>query len=145
MNTIEPQPIRPDMVTVNMTIPAERVEKLHAFMASDTYEKAKAARDADLEKCRESLVYLVRLVREHSSNSTRGIARVLCSHYNGDRVQVDMTDLRLLDAHNFEHVMNVIRLLYETNREPHTFFVDGGRIFESIIADYRLEKRRRRG
>lgn len=136
---------REEMVTVTMTIPKSKHEKLHAFMQSDTFEKEKAARDANLVKCRESLVECVRFVRAHHANSTRFIASVLCSLYNGDRVKVDMSGIGLIDPVWKEHVLNVIRLHYDGGlREPHTYFENGGRIFEEIIAQYRLEKRRRR-
>ncbi len=131
------------MVSVTMTIPREKADKLHAFMAADTWEKAMAARNADLERCRASLAECVRFVRQHHANSTRFIASVLCSLYNGDRVKVDLSGIGLIDEAWKEHVLNVIRLHYEGGREPHTYFVDGGRIFEEIIAEYRLEKRRR--
>lgn len=133
-----------EMVTVTMTIPKEKADKLQAFMHSDTWEKAQAARHAELAKCRESLLACVRFVREHHANSTRFIASVLCSLYNGERVKVDMSGINLLDMHWAEHVLNVIRLHYEGFREPHTYIEDGGRIFEEIIKDYGFEKRRRR-
>jgi hypothetical protein len=132
------------MVTVTMTIPAEKAEKLQAFMHSDTWEKAMAARSADIAKCRESLVACVNWVREHRANSTRFIASVLCSLYNGERVKVGLSNIGLLDMVWAEHVLNVIRLRYEDMREPHTYFENGGHLFEQIIKDYGLEKRRRR-
>lgn len=135
-----------DTVTVTMTIPREKADKLYAFMASDTWEKAEAARNAQLDKCRESLVACVKFVRQHHANSTRFIASVLCSLYNGDRVKVDLSGIGLIDMHWKEHVLNVIRLQYEGMRDPHTYFENGGAIFEDIIKQYRLEKpcRRRR-
>lgn len=133
-----------EMVSVTMTLPRARAGALQMFMASGTYEKAMAVRDADLSKGVESLLEIVRFVRQHHANSTRGMAALICSWYNGERVKADLSDLWLLDPHWFEHVMNVMRLLYQTNREPHTFIRDGQRIFEEIIGQYRLEKRRRR-
>lgn len=133
-----------EMVTVTMTIPREKHAKLSAFMHSEAWEKAEAARNAELAKCLDSLVECVRFVRQHHANSTRFIASVLCSLYNGDRVKVDLSGIGLIDMVWKEHVLNVIRLHYEAGREPHTYFKDGGRIFEEIIGEYRLEKRRRR-
>jgi len=133
-----------EMVTVTMTIPREKAAKISAFMASDTWEKEMAARNVNLAKCRESLVECVRFVRQHHANSTRFIASVLCSLYNGDRVKVDLSGIGLIDMVWKEHVLNVIRLHYEGGREPHTYFENGGKIFEEIIDEYGLEKRRRR-
>lgn len=132
------------LVTVTMTVPTEKVDKLHAFMAADTWEQAMAARDADLAQCRESLMACVRFVFEHRANSTRFIASVLASLYNGERVQVDLSNIGLLDMKWAAHVLNVIRLRYEDMREPHSYFKNGGELFERIIREYRLEKRRRR-
>ncbi|SRR5258708_2734448 len=132
------------MVSVTLTIPRHQVDKLHAFMAADTWDKAMAARNADVIKCRESLLQCVRFVRQHRASSTRFIASVLGSLYNGDRVKVDLSGIGHLDMHWAEHVLNVIRLRYEDMREPHEYFKDGGKLFEEIIAEYRLEKRRRR-
>lgn len=132
-----------EMVTVTMTIPKDKAGKLSAFMHSDTWEKAMAARDADLEKCRESLRLCVQWVQEHHANSTRFIASVLASLYNGERVKVDLSNVGLLDMVWAQHVLNVIRLRYEDMREPHTYFENGGALFERIIRDYGLEKRRR--
>ena len=141
---IQRLPGRPEMVTVEMTVRKDEVAKLHAFMASDTFERAEAARNADLARCRESLVKCVNFVRQHHANSTRFIASVLCSLYNGERVKVDLSHIGLLDVEWAQHVINVIRLHYEGGlREPHTYFENGGQIFEQIIADYGLEKRRR--
>lgn len=135
----------PEMMRVEMTIPRDKAEKLHAFMHSDTFEQAQAVRKAELAQCVESLEACVNFVRQHHANSTRFMASVLCSLYNGDRVKVDLSGIGLLDPIWAQHVMNVIRLHYEGMREPHTYFGEsGGRIFEEIIAEYRLEKRRRR-
>lgn len=142
-----PRPPRSDpdaLVSVTMEIPAAKVDKLHAFMAADTWEKAMAARDADLAKCRESLVACVRFVFEHRASSTRFIASVLASLYNGERVQVDLSNIGLLDMKWAAHVLNVIRLRYEDMREPHSYFKNGNELFERMIREYRLEKRRRR-
>lgn len=132
------------LVSVTMTIPREKVDKLQAFMHADTWERTMAARDADLAKCRESLEKCVRFVFEHRANSTRFIASVLASLYNGERVKVDLSNIGLLDMEWAEHVLNVIRLRYEEMREPHTYFKNGGELFERMIREYGLEKRRRR-
>jgi hypothetical protein len=75
---------------------------------------------------------------------TARIAAFLASLYNGSRVKVDLSGIFALDMEHFAHVQNVIRLCYESGREPHSFFKKGNDIFERIIADYGLEKRRRK-
>lgn len=136
---------RTEKVTVTLTISADKVEKLHAFMASDTWEKAEAARKANLEGCVDSLEHAVRIATTHVGTSGgRVFATFLASLYNGNRVKADVSDITALDTANFEHLLNILRLRFETHREPHQFFEDGGELFERIIKDWGLEKRRRR-
>lgn len=137
-------PTPDDQVTVKLTLPRDQVEKLHAFLQSDTWEKAQAARKAHVVECHESIDMLFDTARRHMGTSGgRVCATLLASLYNGDRVKFDASDLRRLDGELFEHALNTIRLCYELNREPHTFFDDGGRLFEQMIADWGLEKKRR--
>lgn len=136
---------RAEKVTVTLTLSADKVDKLHAFMAADTWEKAEAARKADLEGCMDSLEHAVRFATTHVGTSGgRVFATFLASLYNGNRVKADVSDIGLLDGGNFEHLLNILRLCYETHREPHDFFKNGNDLFERIIKDWGLEKRRRR-
>lgn len=135
---------RDGMVSVTMTIPADDVPKLHAWMSADTYEQAQAIRAADLAQCLNSLEFCVNAVLTRPSGGTARIAAFLASLYNGTRVKVDLSGIGALDPEHFAHVMNVMRLCFETSREPHSFFKKGNDIFERIIADYGLEKRRRK-
>jgi hypothetical protein len=134
-----------ETVTVTLTISADKVDKLHAFMASDTWEKAEAARKADLDGCIDSLERAVKIATTHYGTSGgRVFATFLASLYNGNRVKVDASDICNLDAANFEHLLNILRLRFETHREPRQFFENGGDLFEQIIKDWGLEKRRRK-
>ena len=148
--TLAPRPagvLRPqsEKVTVTLTLPPDQVEKLHAFMASDTWEKAEALRNTRIENCVASLAHAVEIATTHVGTSGGcTFATFLASLYNGDRVKVDAASITSLDRANFEHLLNILRLRYETHREPHQFFVNGGALFERIIADWGLEKRRRR-
>ncbi len=135
---------REEKVTVTLTLSADKVNKLHAFMASDTWEKAEAARKADLEGCMDSLEHAVKIATTHYGTSGgRVFATFLASLYNGNRVKVDASDIMSLDSANFEHLLNILRLRFETHREPHQFFENGGDLFERIIKDWGLEKHRR--
>ncbi|HRQ59169.1 MAG TPA: hypothetical protein PLN31_17275 [Azoarcus taiwanensis] len=144
MNTAAVKLPAPDHeVTVKITLPRDQVEKLHAFLNCDTWEKAQAARNANLAECHDSVAVLLDTTRRHLGTSGgRVCATLLASLYNGDRVKLDVSDLRRLDAHLFEHALNTIRLCYELSREPHTFFEGGGHLFEQMIADWGLEKKR---
>src|SRR3546814_8712878 len=85
------------------------------------------------------------------------LAQLLGSLYNGGRVKANLGDaLSGIDADVFEHVLTVFRLHATGGHEIHTYFDrgqplhdprlgDGGNaVFERIITEYRLEKRRRR-
>lgn len=133
---------RNGMVTV--TLPASNLEKFSAFMHSDMWDRAQAARDAELPKLTDSLTALLSCARQHMGTSGgRVCATLLASLYNGTRVKFDASDLRVLDPDLFEHALNTMRLCYQTNREPHEFFENGGSVFEGLIADWGLEKKRR--
>ncbi|MDD3675813.1 DUF7673 family protein [Thauera propionica] len=132
-------------VTVRMTMPKSRLAKLQTLMDADTWEKAQAARDLKLSECHQSIGVLFNTQRRHlGTTGGRVCATLLASLYNGERVKFDVSDLRCLDEHLFEHAMNTMRLCYELNAEPHTFFSDGGRLFEEMIERWGLEKKRRR-
>ena len=136
---------RPEKVTVTLTIEKEKYAKLHAFMSSDTWEEAERVRKLKLEECVESLNHCVDIALKHVGTSGgRVLATFLASLYNGNRVKVDASDIMSLDEANFEHLMNVLRLRYETHTEPHSYYANGGELFEEIITRWGLEKRRRR-
>ncbi|WP_234085346.1 hypothetical protein [Azonexus sp. R2A61] len=131
------------MIRVSVTLPRADLAKLHAWMDSDTWEKAEAVRKARLDDCLKSLEHALNWALRHDTSGARVFATLLASMYNGNRVKFDVSDLKLLDCANFEHAMNSIRLCQETNREPHQFFKDGGKLFERMIGDWKLEKKRR--
>ena len=138
------RPVREGYVSVTTTMPREKFEKFHAFMQADTWEKAQALRDAKLQDCVESLRVALEWALHHDCSGAATFARLLGSLYNGNRVQMDASRLAFsLDSANFEHAMNCIRLVHETSREPHTFFKDGGALFERMIELWGFEKKRR--
>lgn len=141
-----PPPADPDaMVKITLTIPQRDVKKVHAWMSSDTHEKARAIREADLSDGAESIAELLRLARGHGYDTSggRAAATLLASLYNGARVKFDVSDLKLLDSENFEHAMKAMRVCYAWSVEPHQFFKNGGDLFEHLIKTYGLEKKRR--
>ena len=81
------------------------------------------------------------------------IAELLASLYNSGRVKARLgRDLGSIDRTAFEHVLNVFRLHFEQGPEIHTYFDEGGAlydpklglggnaIFEKLITEYRLER-----
>jgi hypothetical protein len=70
---------------------------------------------------------------ERDCGSSRVFAQFLASLYNGYRDKADVSDIGTLDPVNYEHLMNVLRLRYMTQREPHTFIDNGS----ELLRDYR--------
>ncbi len=143
-DAIEEHEHDPGMVKLTVTIERDKVEKLMAFMNGNAWEESQAIRKRDLNGCRDSLAWCVDLALNQNYSTAVRIAAFLTSLYNGDRVQVAVSGIGNFDDEHFEHLMNVLRLCHETHREPHTFFKEGNRIFEQIIARHGLEKRRRK-
>ena len=138
------RPIRDGYISITTTMPRAKFEKFNAFMHADTWEKAQALRDAKLQDCVESLRVALEWALHHDCSGAATFARLLASLYNGNRVQMDASRIAFsLDSANFEHAMNCIRLVHETSREPHTFFKDGGALFERMIELWGFEKKRR--
>lgn len=124
-------------------IDAKDYNKLNAFFGSDVFEKAEAARNARLDDCLKSAEIAFNMALHENHSGAAVLARVLASLYNGHRVQFDVSDLRRLDSANFEHALNCMRLSFETHSEPHTWFKNGGVLFEKMIKEWGFEKRRR--
>lgn len=133
-----------EQVKVSVTLRRDELEKFYAWMERDTWEKVRAAREAKLQDGPRSLAALLNTALRHVGTSGgRVCAQLLANLYNGDRVKFDLTDLKRLDQELFEHAMNAIRLCVETMTEPHAYFENGGDLFERLIADWGLEKKRR--
>ena len=138
------RPVREGYISITTTMPKDKLDKFHAFMHADTFEKAEALRKAKLQDCVESLRIALDWALHHDCSGANVFARLLASMYNGNRVQMDVSRLLFsLDTENFEHAMNAIRLCRETSREPHTFFENGGALFEKMISDWGFDKKRR--
>lgn len=140
---LEEKPSDDRMIKLEVTIPRSDYPKLTAFMRSDTWEKAEAARKANLTDCLKSLEIALNWALKHDTSGARVFATLLASMYNGNRVKFDVSDLKCLDMANFEHALNCMRLCQELHREPHQFFQNGGELFERFIKDWKLEKKRR--
>lgn len=138
------RPVREGYMSITTTLPRAKFEKFNAAMHSDSWEKAEALRKANLNECVQSLKVALDWALHHDCSGAAVFARLLGSLYNGNRVQMDASRLAFsLDSENFEHAMNVIRLVHDTSREPHTFLVNGGALFEQMIAQWGFDKKRR--
>lgn len=88
----------------------------------------------------QSLQHILEVATTQTGSGARVCASILGSCYNGNRIKVDLTDLRLLDSELLEHVLNVLKLDFLCVQEVHTYFEDGGAIWERMIKDWDLEK-----
>lgn len=131
-------------VSVTLNVRRRDLEKLHAFMHGDEWERGQAIRTEKLEDCLQSLKWCVNIALHDNYSTAVSIAVFLASLYNGNRVKADVSRIFNYDDAHFSHLMNVLHLCHDTHREPHAFFNDGNVIFEKIIARHGLEKRRRK-
>lgn len=138
-------PPRPETVRMTLEIPAERQEAFQRmwreFLMGDTpQDQAIRQRAADRNQGIASLRELVR-VAQRDSGQCRYIARFLAGLYNGPRFPFDLTDLRAIDDHLWEHCMAVLRLDRHPEKEVHGYFVDGSDLWENhIIKEWDLDK-----
>lgn len=142
-DAIEEHEYDPTMVKVTVDVERGQVGKLMAFMNDNSWEKAQAIRSEELKVCAKSLEWCVNIALNEHYSTAEAIARFLASLYNGQRVQADVSRISNFDHKHFQHLMNVLRLCFETHREPHTFFKDGNAIFERIIERFGFEKKKR--
>ncbi|MGM9489614.1 DUF7673 family protein [Ideonella sp. YS5] len=132
---------------VTVQIPEER---LHAFdllleeFRTGTSRFDAQAQQAQLQESDErhegvkALQSLFEFATSNRCGSSRVIAEILASLYNGYRFRVDLTDLRLLDSQRFSEVLKVLRLDHVPQQEVHSYFRNGGARFETMFKDYGL-------
>jgi hypothetical protein len=132
---------------VTVQVPEERLQAFELLM--DEFRGGTSRFDAEAERAAkksqderaEGIKALESLFEFASTNrcgSSRVIAEVLASLYNGHRFRVDLTDLRLLDKKHFTEVLQVLRLDHVPQQEVHCYFRNGGARFESMFKDYGL-------
>ena len=75
-----------------------------------------------------------------NSGQSRRVACLLLGCYNGTRFPFDLTHLRSLDCALMDDCLAVLRMDANCYQEVHTYFENGGRIFEQLASDWNLEK-----
>ncbi len=68
-------------------------------------------------------------VAKQTTGGGRAVAQVLLSAYNGNRFQLDVTDLCNLDNESYLYALAVIRGRYEVGCEPHEMIPNGSSVF----------------
>lgn len=120
-------------------------------MTTDIKESMQDAMNARLQKLRdfqaqqpeiqgEGLEALIRLVTiaQNNSGQCKTVANFLLSCYNGTRFKFDLSDFRSLDLEIFEDCLLVLKMDYKPVREIHTYFKDGGDMFEKLAKDWKI-------
>jgi hypothetical protein len=124
---------------------AERAEIAKHF---EEMRRKEAERQAELPRVRaeglEALTRLLKVAHGHSGQC-KIVASFLLSCYNGNRFKFDLTDFRCLDHELFEDCLAVLRMDFKPAQEVHTYFVNGGRIWEQLAKDWRIRDYTRSG
>jgi hypothetical protein len=116
--------------------------RMKAQMAEMHRERAEA--QAKLPTIRAAgLEALKRLlpIAQGSSGQCRHVASFLLGLYNGDRFKFDLTDFRCLDRKIFNDCMAVLAMDYQPAQEVHTYFENGGQIWEQLAKDWGIPDR----
>lgn len=80
-------------------------------------------------------------IAQGHSGQCRHVAAFLLGLYNGTRFPFDLTDLRSIDHAIFQDCLAVLRMDANPQREVHTYFDNGGQVFEQLAEDWRIPDR----
>lgn len=116
---------------------AEQQEAARQYFAELALERER--REKELPKIREegvaALTRLLKIAQGHSGQC-RHVAAFLLSLYNGRRFKMDLTDFRCVDREIFDDCMAVLKMDNQPAQEVHTYFKNGGRIWEQLATDW---------
>ena len=126
--------------------PLRKVEKspevIAAFAAMrEEREQAERERPAVLSAGMDALKRLLPIA-QGNSDQCRYVASFLLGLYNGTRFPFDLTDFRSVDRKIFNDCLAVLKMDYSPQQEVHTYFPDGGCIFEQLAKDWNIPDRR---
>lgn len=80
-------------------------------------------------------------IAQGNTGQCRHIAAFLLGLYNGTRFPFNLTDLRAIDHALFLDCIAVLRMDNTPQREVHTYFPNGGQVFEQLAQDWRVPDR----
>jgi hypothetical protein len=110
----------------------------------DVMRREQEERDARLPAIRmEGEAALRRLlpIAQGNTGQCRYVAAFLLGLYNGTRFPFDLTNLRAVDSEIFDDCMAVLQMDSQPAKEVHTYFNDGGKIFEQLADDWQIVDR----
>ena len=114
-------------------------EAMAAIMSERRREREEAERQRPIDQA-EGLEALKRLlpIAKGRSGQCRRVAAFLLAIYNGTRFPLDLTMLRGLDQKIFDDCLAVLRMDHIATQEVHTYFQNGGAIWERLAADWKI-------
>jgi hypothetical protein len=80
-------------------------------------------------------------IAQGNTGQCRHVAAFLLGLYNGTRFPFDLTDLRAVDSEIFGDCMAVLQMDAQPAGEVHTYFENGGQVFEQLAQDWRIPDR----
>lgn len=80
-------------------------------------------------------------IAQGNTGQCRHVAAFLLGLYNGTRFPFDLTDLRCVDGEIFDDCMAVLQMDAQPAKEVHTYFENGGQVFEQLAIDWRVPDR----
>lgn len=113
-------------------------ESLPHFMPPETIVNCNLTHQSnhiELSKCIEHCVKWT----QRGCDSSRILARLLASIYNGSQFKTDLSQMINLDSECFEHLINLLKIIHSTRIEPRSFIADDRRAFEEIISQCCME------
>lgn len=89
----------------------------------------------------EGKAALMRLfdIAQGDSGQCRHVVAFLLGLYNGSRFKFDLTDFRAVDGEIFDDFIAVLKMDSQPKQEIHTYFTNGGKIFEQLAKDWGLK------
>lgn len=76
---------------------------------------------------------------QRDSGQSQVVASFLLSLYNGSRFKFDLTNFRRLDLEVFSDCLSVLEMDWSPSQEVHTYFKNGGEVFEKLAEDWRIK------
>lgn len=97
----------------------------------ENHRQLPAIRAAGLEALKRLLP-----IAQGNSGQCKYVASFLLGLYNGNRFKFDLTDFRCLDRKIFQDCLAVLAMDYQPMQEVHTYFENGGVIWEQLAKDW---------
>lgn len=111
------------------------------FMMRRAVRDAYEARLPSIRTEGEAALRRLLTIAQGDSGQCKRVAAFLLGCYNGDRFPFDLTDFRTLDMAIFDDCIAVLRMDYTPQQEVHTYFDNGGKLFEQLAKDWGIRDR----